>query len=176
MKRLISPSQSGFTLIELLLYVSIVGALLLSLTYFFVNSAESRVKNQSISEVNDQAADVMDTITQTIRNATSITSPAAGASAASLTLVVPTGALSPTVFNLSGTTMQITEGAAAAVALTNGKVQVTGLTFKNLTRAGTGGVVQISFTVNRLNANNKNEYEFQRTFTSTAEVDGNAKI
>ncbi|HJQ08228.1 MAG TPA: type II secretion system protein [Candidatus Saccharimonadales bacterium] len=162
--------QAGYTLIELLLYVSIIGGLLLSVTYFFGTTAETRVKNQSISEVNDQAAAVMDTITQTVRNAVSITSPAAGASGASLTLVVPTGSLSPTVFDLSGTTLRIKEGTAPTINLTNTKVQVTSLTFRNLTRTGTNGIVQISFTMSRVNANNRNEYDFQKTFTSSAEV------
>lgn len=162
--------QAGFTLIELLMYVTILGSLLLTLTYLFANAADARVKNQSITEVNDQAADVMDNITQTIRNSTSITSPAAGASAASLTLVVPTGSLSPTIFNLNGTTMRITEGVGAAVNLTNDKVQITSLTFRNLTKTGTAGAVQVSFTMRRVNVNTHAEYDFQKTFTSTAEI------
>lgn len=162
--------QAGYTLIELLLYVVIVGALLTSLTYFFGMMADSRVKNQTISEVNDQAAMAMDTITQTIHNATSITTPAAAGSGASLTLVVPTGALSPTVFSLSGTTLQIKEGAAAAVALTSNDVQITSLTFTNLTKAGTSGIVQVSFTMSRPNPSNRNEYDYQKTFVDSAEI------
>ena len=162
--------QSGFTLIELLMYVTIVGSLMLSLTYLFANAADARLKNQSITEVNDQATAMMDRMTQTIRNATSITSPAGGASASSLTLVVPTGALSPTVFNLNSTTLQMTEGAGAAVALNNNKVQVTSLTFKNLSRTGTIGLIQVSFTLSRVNNNTHSEYDYTKTFTSSAEI------
>jgi len=162
--------SNGFTLIELLLYISIVGSLLITITLFFGLAAEARIKSQSVSEVNDQAAAVMDYLTQTVRNATSITSPAAGASATALTIVVPTGSLSPTIINLTGTTLQIKEGAAGAVALTNSKVQITSLTFKNLTKTGTAGLVQISFTMIRTNAAGRNEYDFQKTFTTSAEL------
>ncbi len=162
--------NAGYTLIELLVYVAILGMLLSSVTVFFVMVTEARVKNQSISEVNDQGAAAMEYIAQTIRNATSISSPAAGASGASLTLVVPTGSLSPTIFSLSGTTLQVKEGAATAVALTSSDLEVTSLTFTNLTRSGTSGIVQVSFTARRANPNNRNQYDYQKTFTSSAEV------
>jgi type II secretory pathway pseudopilin PulG len=162
--------QAGYTLIELLLYVVLIGTLLTSVTYFFGLAVDARVKNQTIAEVNDQGVAVMDSITQTIRNAISISSPAAAGTASSLTLVVPTGSLSPTVFNLTGSTLQITEGVSSPVALTSNDLQVTNLTFKNLTRSGTNGNVQISFTLARANPNNHNAYDYQKTFTSTAEV------
>jgi type II secretory pathway pseudopilin PulG len=161
-------TQHGYTLVELLLYIALVGTLLTSVTYFFSLSVDSRVKNQSIAEVNDQGAAVMDRITQTIRNASSVTSPVPGTTASSLTLVVPTGALSPTVFNLNSTTLQITEGANSAVALTSDEVQVTNLTFKNLTRTGTNANIQISFTLSRTNPSGRNTYDYQKTFISSA--------
>lgn len=160
--------QRGFTLIELLLYVSIVGSLLTAVVMFFATTVDSRVKNQSISEVNQQGTAALEYVASTIRDATSITAPAMGTSAASLTLVVASGSLSPTIFDLSGTTLQVKEGAAAAVPLTNNKVQISGLTFKNLSRASTPGVVQVSFTLSRVNAGNRNEYDYQKTFTTSA--------
>jgi prepilin-type N-terminal cleavage/methylation domain-containing protein len=165
--------QQGYTLIELLLYVAIVGALLTGVTFFYSTVASARVKNQTISEVNSQGVAAMDYLTQTVRNATAITVPAVGASGASLTLTVPTAGLSPTVFSLTGTTpiaLQVKEGAAAALPLTNDDVQISGLTFKNLSRASTPGVVQISFVIGRVNPSNINEFDYQKTFTSTAEV------
>lgn len=316
-------ASAGYTLLELLLYIGIIGALLTSVTMFFGAVVDARVKNQSISEVDQQGELIMSLITQTIRNADSITSPAAGASDDSLTITVPTGVLSPTIFDLAGATVlgyntdgtttdtsnsnvinatsftagasgtvsmlyarvgpvigaspnnkaqmaiysgatpttqlavsgdvvltpgawnafpiptitvasgttywlayntngtastqndlryhagaagqarffgqtygawpaswvgvtqareysvyahivtgsnaiQIKEGAGSAVPLSNSKVQVSGLTFTNLTRPGTPGVVQVSFTVSRVNAANRNEYDYQKTFTTTA--------
>lgn len=163
-------TQRGYTLIELLLYVSMIGILLGGVTTFFAMATEARVKNQSISEVNDQGVYAMDIITQTVRNATDITTPTAGITGSSLTLTVPTGSLSPTVFSLSGTTLQIKEGAAAAVSLTSSKVQVTALSIKNLTRSGTHGIVQVSLTLSRVNTTGRNEYDYQRTFTTSVSL------
>ncbi|HEX8762981.1 MAG TPA: type II secretion system protein [Candidatus Saccharimonadales bacterium] len=327
-----SQSQRGFTLIELLLYVSIVGTLLISVSLFFATAADSRIKNQSVSEVNQQGNAAMELITQTIRGATSITSPAAGATGSTLSLNVPTASLSPTLIDLSGTStnmgystdggstdtsnsnfinatkftagatgtvsalyamvgsslgaspnnkaqmaiysgtstapttllasssdvsltastwnafpisavsvtsgqvywlsyntngtastqnnlryhtaganqsvytsrtygtwpsawpggtnstyefsmyapivtgggstaaLQIKEGTGGVTPLTNDKVLVSGLTFKNLTRSGTDGVLQVSFTVSRVNSSGKNEYDYQKTFTGTAAI------
>ncbi|HEX7963502.1 MAG TPA: type II secretion system protein [Candidatus Saccharimonadales bacterium] len=324
--------QRGYTLIELLLYVSIVGVMLVAITMFFGSITDSRVKGQSINEVESQGLALMDYLTQTVRNASSITAPTSGASATSLTLAVPTASLSPTVFdgnatalgystvggtidtsnqntyeavkftagatgtintvyayvsanlgaspnnkgqaaiysdnagspqtrlgystadttltasswnafpitstdvtsgsvywlvyNTNGTTinqnnlvydtgstnqtrwstinstygtwqptwpgnsgasntqfsmyapietstaaaLRVKEGAGSAMPLSSTDVQVTGLSFKNLTRSGTNGLVQISFTVAHFNPNNQNEYDYRKTFTSTAEV------
>ncbi len=170
MKKLTPIAQAGYTLVELLLYIAIFGAVALAATSFFTVITTARTKNQSIAEVNDQGAMVMNAMLQTIHDATSITTPAAAGSGASLTLVVPTATLSPTIYNLSGTTLQIKEGAAAVVAITSSDVQITSLTFKNLTRAGTAGIVQVSFTMKHTNPSTLNEYEYQKTFTGSAEV------
>lgn len=160
----------GFTLIELLLYVTIVGSMLTAVSVFFATTVDARVKTQSIAEVDQQGALVMDYITQTIRNADSVTTPAVADSGATLTLVVPTGSLSPTIFNLDGggTILQVKEGAGPVIPLTNSKVAISNLTFRNLTRSGTPGVVQVSFTLERVNTTGRNEYDYEKVFTSTA--------
>lgn len=162
------PLNTGYTLIELLLYVAILGILTTAMGTFFVTIVELRVKNQSIAEVDQQAAFAMEYITQTIRNSTSVTSPTKGSgTATSTTLVVPTGSLSPTVFDLSGGILRVKEGTGSPIALTNGKVQVSSLSFNN--NGTNDDILQISFVVSRLDGV-KNEYTFQKTFISTAEV------
>lgn len=99
-----SAKPTGFTLIELLLYISIVGTLLTAVSMFFATTADARIKNQSIIEVDQQGALVMDHILQTIRNADAINTPTTGTTASSLSLAVPTAALSPTIFDLSSST------------------------------------------------------------------------
>lgn len=168
MKRLKSLTPQGYTLIELLLYMVIVGSLLLGATAFFALAAGARVKNQSIVEVDQQGVYLMEYLTQTIRNASSITTPAAASSGSTLTLGVPTASLSPTTFALSGTTLQVTEGSNGAVSLTNNTVNVSNLTFTNLTRSGTNGVIRVSFTLARVNTIGTNDYDYTKTFTTSA--------
>ena len=164
-----SPVEKGFTLIELLLYTVIVGSLLIAIVAFYGMASAARVKNQSISEVNQQGVAAMAMMMQTIRNANSVTTPATGATDTSLTLTVPTASLSPTTFSVNGSVLQVIEGSGAAVALTNDKVQVTNLTVKNLTR-GSNAHVQVSVTLSRTNPDSQGEFTYQKTFTASAEV------
>lgn len=161
-------NKSGFTLVELIIYIALMGVLLLALSGFFGLVLRSRVKTQSISEVEQQGIQVMQIISQTVRNSTTINSPSTGASGASLSVAVATPAKSPTVFDLSGGAIEIKEGAGAAVALTNSRVVASDLSFYNLTRSGTKGIVRIQFTLTRLNLSNRNELNYSKIFYATA--------
>ncbi len=160
--------RKGFTLIELLLYVSIASILLLATSAFLFALLESRTKNQTIAEVDQQGIHVIQLITQAARNAETITAPTVGTSASSLTLDVITAASDPTVIDLSSGVIRITEGAGSAVELTNSRVTASGLTFQNLSRASTPGTIQIQFTLTYVNPSGRNEYDFTKTFISSA--------
>lgn len=160
----------GFTLIELLLYIAISAAVILSVSFSLSLFMQSRAKNQTIAEIDQQGLAVMQIITQTVRNGTAITSPAVGASESSLTVTVPTGALNPTIFDLSSGVLRITEGAGSAVALTNSKVTASGLTFRNLSITATPGIVQITFTLTYTNPSGRNEYDYNKTFIDSVNI------
>lgn len=163
--------QQGYTLIELLLYLAITSVLLASLTAFFAMTLSVRTKNESINEVNQQGQLVMDSILQTVRNADSITVPATGFTTGTTTLAMTTAAINPTVISLSGATLQIKEGSSTAVALTNSRVIVSGLTIKNVSRSSTTpGSVQVGFTVSAVNTTGRNEYDYQKTFIGSASL------
>lgn len=162
--------QTGYTLIELLLYIAMVGVLLAAVTAFFGITADARVKNQSMTEVDEQAMYALDMITQVVRNGTSISAPTVGANSPQLTVVVPTASLSPTVFDVSGGILRIKEGTSGVAALTNHKVQVTSFTVTNLTRSGASDVVQISLSLSRVNPSNMNQFDYAKTFTTSVGV------
>ncbi len=161
-------AHRGFTLIELLLYVTLSSAILFVVIAFLSQLLQSRIKNQVMAEVDQQGVQVMQLMTQTIRNAQSITAPTPGISAASLTIATSVTSTTPTVFDLSASAIRITEGASSSIPLTNGRIAATGLTFQNLSRLGTPGVVRIQFTLVYLNPANKVEYQYQQTFIDTA--------
>ncbi|MEX0917612.1 MAG: hypothetical protein WDZ93_00470 [Candidatus Paceibacterota bacterium] len=110
----------------------------------------------------------MQILTQTVRNAESITSPGTGGSASSLTLNVVDGADDPTVFDLSGGAIRITEGAGSAVVLTNSRVSASDVSFHNLSHDDTPGTVRVQFTLTHENPENRNEYEYEKTFIGSA--------
>ncbi len=168
MKNMTSQCSKGFTLVELLLYISIVSAMILSVSAFLPLLMASRVKNQTIAEIEQQGIQTMQIITQTIRNAEGITSPGTGVNASSATIDVVTTGADPTIFDLSGGVLRITQGTESAVALTNSRVTTSSLTFYNLSRASTPGTIRIQFTLTHNNPSGRNEYEYAKTFYGTA--------
>src|SRR3989344_6870993 len=98
---------NGFTLIELLLYIAVASIIVFTTASMLRFTLESRVKNQTIAEVEQEGTQVIQLITQTVRNGTAINSPTIGGSGASLSVNVATGANSPTVFDLSSGAIRI---------------------------------------------------------------------
>jgi prepilin-type N-terminal cleavage/methylation domain-containing protein len=161
-------NEKGFTLLELILYIALLAIILAAASGLLVTLLEARVKHQTITEVDEQGVQVMTVISQAIRNADSITLPAAGTSASSLTLASLDSTKNPTVISLSGTTLQMKEGTGAVVPLTSSLVTVNGVSFTNLSRTGTAGVVRIQFTLTYLNPSGRNAYNVTETYYGTA--------
>lgn len=157
----IIPNSRGFTLVELLLYVGIIGAVVLSMAGFLSLLMQSRVKNQTISEIEQQGIQVMQIITQTVRNAGNINSPTQGQTADSLSI-------DSTVFDLSTGTIRIAEGTSSPIFLTNSRVTASGLTFQNLSRTMTPGTIRIQFTLTHINPEGRQEYNYNKTFYGSA--------
>lgn len=163
-------SHKGFTLIELLLYISLTGIIILSVSIFTINILQSRVKNQTTTEVEQQGAQIMQNITQAIRNAESINSPTMGNSGSSLSLHVTSSIDDPTVFNISSNILQIKKGTGQEESLHNSRVSFSNLTFSNLTRTGTPGIIRIQFTLSYVNNSGRNEYEYSKNFYASASL------
>ena len=162
--------KKGFTLIEMLLYLSILSIVILALSSFLYLSYSARIKATVIAEVEQQGNQTMSLITQNIRNTQTVTSPVSGTSASSLTLTEYTALLSPTVINQTSNKLQISEGSNSAVDLSSNRVIVSGLSFQNLARSSTPGLMRIQFTLNHVNPNNLGEYTYSKAFTATASL------
>lgn len=164
----IQKNKKAFTLLEVILYVIVVGIVLFAISLLIGLLFTSRVKNTVIAEVEQQGVQIMDLITQTARNAESITSPGAGSSSGVLILDVVNGANDPTQFDLDSSRVRITEGAGSPTYIINDNVTVSGLTFTNLTRASTPGTIRIEFTITYSSSSLRNEYTYSKTFYGTA--------
>jgi len=158
-------NKKAFTLIELLLYISIAGVMILSISIFLFTVLQSRVKNQTIAEIEQQGTQVMQIITQTIRNSSSIISPSQGNNSTSLE-VDNNG--TPTNFDLSGGIIRVNEG--MVVNLTNSRITVSGLDFYNLSQDNTIGTIRIQFTLTHINPAGRNEYNYSKTFYGSASL------
>lgn len=169
---MINKTQKGFTLIELMLYIGICSFMLLVVFLFVSQILEARVKAQTIAEVEQQGDWAVQVITQAIRNSASpINSPAAGASANTLSLKFIDVTKNPTVFALSSGAITVSEAGGATINLTNSKIIISSLTFQNVTKTGTKGSVKFSFTATFNNLDgSRHEFNYVKTFYGTGTV------
>lgn len=160
--------KKGFTLLEMLLYAVTISFVIGSMSVFLLVISENRVKNTTISEVEQQGQFVMNLITQEIRNAEAVTVPTAGSSGASLTLDVFDVADDPVIFSILGTALQMTEAGGGAIDLTSDRLEISGLSFEHLTNSIDHSSVQIEFTLTHINPLGRQEWNYEKTFTTTA--------
>lgn len=99
---------------------------------FMVNLVRREAKVATVLEVNQNARFAVEKMVSTIRNSKDATSPSDGTSGSSLTLTMPSAAVSPTVFQVTNGVLTMKQGAGAAVPLTSAGVKVASLTFTNL--------------------------------------------
>ena len=157
-------------MVELLLYIALISVVVFTISIFMFLTLQSRIKNETIAEVEQQGLQAMQMITQTVRNATSLNFPIQAASANNTSINVSVPANSPTVFSLSSGQIMTQEGSATAVALTNSRVDVTGLVFENLSPSSTSEILRIRFTVASKNPGGRNEYDYSKTFFTSAQL------
>ncbi len=166
----IKQNKKGFTLVELLLYVGLSAILLLVISLFLTTMLAARAKQQTITEVEAQAMQMMQIITQSIRNAEGINSPLAGESASTLSLSMSDAQNNPTDFNMNQNTLQITEGSQSSINLSNTGIHITNFTVQNLSRNDTSGLVRISFDVNYNNESGRSEYNYNKSFNTSVSL------
>jgi type II secretory pathway pseudopilin PulG len=162
-----TKSQKGFTLVELLLYVSLAAVLLLGMSIILAVVLGSRVKQSTIAEVDGQGILVMEQITQAVRNADSIIVPVPQASGGLLRLNIG-GA--ETRFGSQGTVIGTQEVPGPPIILTSPRVEASNLLFENFSRVGTMGTVRVSFTLTHINPADRNEFDYSKTFISSASL------
>ena len=155
---------------EALIYLAVVSLLVGTVGALISLTNRSIARENVREEVEEQGRLALETITRTVRNASAINAPAAGATAASLSVNVDVGAQSPTVFSLSGGAIQAAEGAGAAVPVTNTNVTATALSFQNLTRASTPGTVRVSFVLSSLVTTGTGPFVYTQTFYGSASL------
>ncbi|KXK26620.1 MAG: hypothetical protein TR69_WS6001000627 [candidate division WS6 bacterium OLB20] len=160
--------RKGFSLVEVLLYLALTVLIMGTITAVFTQVVETRQRSRTIAEVDQQGAQIMLEITQAIRDAERVNSPTIGTSSSSLSLDLPLSYLSPTVYTLNGSTLQVTEGDAAPVALSSNRIAVSNVTFSNLSRSGTQGTVRIQFTLDYVAGDSSFDQDYSQTYYGSA--------
>ena len=162
-------SRKGFSLLETLLYVAVSSVILLSVSLFLTVLLSSRIKNQAISDVNQQGLQIMQLVTQTIRNSKTVDFPSIGSTSNSLSVSVFDTLLSPTIFDIASGTVRIQEGSGNPIPLTNSHVTVSSLLFQNISSiSSTDRIIRISFTIDYNNPSGRPENTFTQSFVGSA--------
>lgn len=156
--------QLGTSLVEVLLYMAIFSVVLGSIATIWSALGQTRNKVTVIGEVEAQGSFLVKYIAQTIRNSISVNSPGAASSAASLSLVMPSAPVSPTVFQLNSGVVTVTEGVNSPVNLSNNKVSVSNLTFENRAVSGAPGSIRFSFTVSAVGSTTRGQDKYSVVF------------
>lgn len=162
--------KPGFTLIELILYLSIVTIVMSALIPFAWSVITSGTKNSTQQHLFSQARFVSEKIKREIRNASDINSVAA----TSISLATSTPSTNPTIIDLSGGQIRITQGAGSAVNLLANNTTASDLTFTDFS-SGDDLTKHIQFTLS-LETNFSSaghEYQESTTIRSSAEIRSN---
>lgn len=161
-------NKNAFTLIELLLYVAVVSILVLTISSFLNIVMQAKEKRQTIAEVEQQGASIAYFISQNIKMASGITSPAMGVSNPTLILSSSDILRNPTIFKVVNNVMVINLSNGADIPLHNDKVSVSNFSCTNLGKAGTSGSINCQFTLSSLNSSNRFEYSFSKKYNVSA--------
>lgn len=165
-----NKNNKGFSLVEAIIYIAIFTIVLGALITFMLNINSSRLHSQTMLEVKGQGADLLRLITTTIKNSTAINSPGTGISSGVLSLASGDNNKNPTVFSEDGEALYITEGANSALALTNNKVRITNLSFTNVSKTNTKGVIQIRFRIQNTASQTLPEQQYAIDFYGSASI------
>ena len=116
-QRKIIRESKAFTIIEFLIYFSILAILLLVISSITFQVLSSKIKLETVQEVNQNARMAVEQITDRIHNAQSINSPVAGQSSPTLSLVLSDNTKNPTVFDVVSGVLRIREGSSSPIAI-----------------------------------------------------------
>jgi len=162
--------MKGVTLVELIIYAAIMAIILGSVSSFIYANNKLKDRNQAINETDHSASEIMEIITQSVRNSVLINSPAIGFGASSLSVNTDTAGNNPTIFDLSGGKIRIKEGNATVVNLNNDKITLSNLAFKNLGTAGGKSSISVKFDASYVNTGRAGGFEYVKTFYGSASL------
>ncbi len=164
-------AKKGFTLVEILLYAGIVAIMTTAISGMLGLSLQARVKNQVIESVESGSAIVLDDIATTIRNSDSVGLTTDGNGDAILTIDVFDAAKDPTIYQLSTGIMTKKEGAGTAIPISSSNILLDDFTATNQTPNGeTGQIITFSFSSRYQSASSRPEFQYDKSFTSAAQI------
>jgi Tfp pilus assembly protein PilW len=172
-KEMHHSKSDGFTLVELLLYISIGVLVIGAIVSFGWNLLYGRIRARTQQEVNQSMRFVAARLSYEIRNATA----AADISSSSITFLSSDEQHSPLLIDLSDNRIRLGAGSggecpfSAPCPLTSSQVQVSELSFTNL--SSDSASTNIGFSFSLFSADGRAEYRYDQTYSAAAELRSN---
>ena len=163
----------GFSLIEALVYIAVLSIIITAVVSFILWSVYSYTKAKVARETLDNAERVIRVITNEIREADSIYTPTTTASQLSLETVkyLPLGEeITYIDFYLCDSRLCFKKESQDPIVLTSDEVEITNLTFNQISSGGVESSIQISLTIDYKNPTGRSEYDASVSLTSTASL------
>ena len=165
----------GFTLIELLLYMGLVAIFLTATVYFAWDVVLGNVKAGVHQEVQENLRFASHKVQVEVRNAVNINTAESNFGinlapnpGAKLSLAGP-APYYPAEFRIDQGALQLKRGVGSWIALTGRLVEVTNLTFTNLTDENSE-VVQFILTVRYRNPSGRSEWAKEASFETSVQI------
>jgi len=174
LQRQFDGHAKGFTLLELLIYIAVISVILVAATSFAFQFLATRAKASAYQEVERNAQFALARIAAEVRQADGYNAQGAGsnfgANPSTLSLVLSDGTKSPTVFSVTGGTLNVKQGAGATLPLTSSKVTVSEFIVDDLSTAnGKSKLFRIHLKVT-FNSDSLSLYAADTTVETTAQI------
>ncbi len=140
--------RSGFTMIELLIFIAIFSLVAVVMVPMLFSTVETRMRQQTIELVEDNANQALQHIERRIRNAERIIYPAIGSSGSVLVLQMASGSLNPTIIGVQTGALVVIERDVVR-KLTSTQVAVQHFVARNTSPAADKPSVFTAFKVSR---------------------------
>lgn len=156
-------SPRGFSLFELIVYLAIFGLLITAILSIAVQSLNSKVKSQAMTEVETATRYSLERITADVRMATDIDE----TDLTSNTLTLTQGNGDTVRYQVTSGQLTRSLNGAAAVTLTASTVTVDDFTITNTTPSGSdANDLIVSLTTRTINNTERREYDADLTLTT----------
>ncbi|MCA9381215.1 hypothetical protein KC678_03030 [Candidatus Dojkabacteria bacterium] len=163
-------NKKAFTLIETLLYISLTSIILISISAFMGALISTNQRNKAISEVDQQATQILQVITESIKSANGINTPVQAGSGSSLSLSMANSAVNPIVISLSNNILQIQEGSVSTINLSSTSVIVNNITFYNMSTDASNLAIRFEFTMSYNNTSGRKDSDLTKTYYGAATI------
>lgn len=140
--------RPGVTLVEMLLYITLMAMMSTTIIPLLFNATESRQRQDAIAAVEQNGAQILQTISQEVRDAERIIYPARGGTGYVLALQTDSGSTNPTMFLRESGALLMIQGSGSRVISTS-LVGITSFMVDNTSASTNYNSVAISFGVRR---------------------------